>query len=274
MGRLTRYLISAVIVLWASNLFILFLPKSERGVLGDMFGVANSLFSGLAFVGIILTLYMQTKQHEVGTIQQFENTFFQLLGLHQQIISDMDLRLNTNKTIKGRDCFRYLFTRYSKMYNDANDKTNINVTESINAVYFRFYEKRQDNLAHYFQTLYNMVKYVDENNAVTDKKKYTNIVRAQLSVYELGLLFYNCTSDLGKDKFKPLIEKYSLLKNMPKGILIMDSHIQLYHKEAYGYSPQWTNSHRFELDGKAEFDLWYSEALEDDDLLNHLGSPS
>lgn len=35
---------------------------SERGTFGDMFGAANSLFSALAFCGVIYTIYLQKKE--------------------------------------------------------------------------------------------------------------------------------------------------------------------------------------------------------------------
>lgn len=34
----------------------------ERGQFGDMFGAANALFSGFAFLGIIYTIYLQRKE--------------------------------------------------------------------------------------------------------------------------------------------------------------------------------------------------------------------
>lgn len=35
---------------------------AERGQLGDIFGITNSLFSGFAFVGLFFTIYLQQKQ--------------------------------------------------------------------------------------------------------------------------------------------------------------------------------------------------------------------
>ena len=49
--------------------------------------------------------------------------------------------------------------------------------------------------------------------------EYICILRAQLSDYELGLLCYNCLSDNGRDKFKPLIEKYALFNNLRDKVL-------------------------------------------------------
>ena len=52
-----------VISLWITNLLygLSLSPESEntRGIFGDMFGAVNAVFSGLAFAGIILSLYMQ-----------------------------------------------------------------------------------------------------------------------------------------------------------------------------------------------------------------------
>jgi len=52
-----------VIGLWLlSYYFLKDLSQTERGTFGDMFGGINSLFSGLAFAGIILTILLQRKE--------------------------------------------------------------------------------------------------------------------------------------------------------------------------------------------------------------------
>jgi len=59
------YLAIGVVGLWAvSFLIIVFAVGSwqERGQLGDLFGVVNSLFSGLAFAGVIYTIYLQREE--------------------------------------------------------------------------------------------------------------------------------------------------------------------------------------------------------------------
>ena len=55
----------AVFYLWviAWGLILLaFSNWSQRGQFGDMFGAINSLFSGLAFAGIIFTIYLQREE--------------------------------------------------------------------------------------------------------------------------------------------------------------------------------------------------------------------
>ena len=58
----------AVIILWLASWFLVphYLPVwSDRGAFGDMFGVVNALFSGLAFAGILIALYMQKHELEL-----------------------------------------------------------------------------------------------------------------------------------------------------------------------------------------------------------------
>ena len=108
------------------------------------------------------------------------------------------------------------------------------VPEQINYTYLKFYDTYEAKIGHYFRSLYNIVKFIDRSD-VDDRRLYTNLVRAQLSSWELWLLFYNALSDKGRDKFKPLIEKYALLETVPRGkLLIPDVHLDLYQESAYG----------------------------------------
>lgn len=66
------------------------------------------------------------------------------------------------------------------------------------------------------------------------KYEYVAILRSTLSRYELVWLFYNCLSEYGKDKFKPLVEKYALLKNLRLELLINEDDAQKYNQTALG----------------------------------------
>ena len=56
------------------------------------------------------------------------------------------------------------------------------------------------------------------------------MVRAQLSKYELLLLYYNCLSDVG-EKFRPLVERYDLLKMVNTTELLDEAHMGRYRPE-------------------------------------------
>ena len=91
--------------------------SSDRGTFGDKFGAVNALFSGLAFAGLIYTIFLQhdelccqrqelidnrqemirqteefKKENESLRIQRFENTFFNMLTLQQLIIRKRGVR--------------------------------------------------------------------------------------------------------------------------------------------------------------------------------------
>ncbi len=55
-------LIVLVILIWIVSTIVILLSLdnwSDRGTFGDLFGAVNALFSGLAFAGLIYTIYLQ-----------------------------------------------------------------------------------------------------------------------------------------------------------------------------------------------------------------------
>lgn len=100
--------------------------------------------------------------------------------------------------------------------------------------YRGLYTAHQHEIGHYFRTLYHVVKFVDraDPGVVPNKQQYVSIVRSQLSSPELALLAYNGLTH-GREKFKPLMERYGLLKQMPSDD-ITDSLRLAYEAGAFG----------------------------------------
>lgn len=85
------------------------------GTFGDSFGALNTLFSGFAFAGIIISIFLQSKelkatreevqeqkkeferQTKIFKKQAFENTFFQMLNLHNEIIKSINIVSSSKK---------------------------------------------------------------------------------------------------------------------------------------------------------------------------------
>jgi Putative phage abortive infection protein len=135
-----------------------------------------------------------------------------------------------SRSHQGRDCFRVFYSRLTKEY--ENEKRGdrhppMAPIHVLNEVYMRFYREHEAELGHYFRSLYNTVKLVHESN-VQDKRLYTNLVEAQLSSYELLVVFYNCLSEMGREKFKPLVIEYELLKHLSRTELLDPTHPSLY----------------------------------------------
>lgn len=259
-----------VVVLWVGNLVML-VSSSDRGAFGDMFGAVNSLFTGLAFAGVIITILLQRHELELQRkelkstreefkiqnrtlkVQRFENTFFQMLSLHHQIVDSMDdiekKKLSRRQIgdpieykdipIKGRDVFKI-------RYKDLSTNLRVDTLDLIENNYISYYEEYVNtNLGHYFRNLYRIIKIIDKNELFTkdlyenddkiflEKYKYTSIIRAQLSDFEVLWLFYNCLSTNGNQKFKPLVEKFTIFKNLPQDKLVKKDHIQFYNESAF-----------------------------------------
>lgn len=127
----------------------------------------------------------------------------------------------------GRDCIKTFYERLEV----AMGSPRGSFMEQAKAGYNVFYKEHEHELGHYFRHLYHIIKFVDLSE-VPDKRRYTSFVRAQLSSYESLMLFYNCLSSQGSANFKPLVEKYGLLKHVPRALL-QPVLLQLFKPSAY-----------------------------------------
>jgi hypothetical protein len=175
--------------------------------------------------------------------QKFENTFFQLLSLFNSIVNSLDIRNRKTLavTTSGRDCFVIFYKRLSNHLYSIIDSEGTGMKELINAsiietveAYDKLYSEDKSDMSHYFRTIYHIIKFIDTSN-IENKKQYISIARAQLSSYEQILIFYNCLHENGNEKFKPLIEKYALFKNIDGSLVINQEHLNEYASGAYGH---------------------------------------
>lgn len=131
-----------IILLWVISWlvidFIIF-PEGKdvfanRGAFGDKFGFINSLFSGLALTGIIISIFFQQKELSLQRKelkdtrkefkeQNFQTTFFNLLKTQRQIADDFSAHLKYLKyynqddslTIQGRQFFNQSKTELQRI---------------------------------------------------------------------------------------------------------------------------------------------------------------
>lgn len=269
--RLLVLLIASVLLVWATSWFFItaLLPEDKRGQFGDMFGAVNSLFSGLAFAGLFFAIWLQhrqlkmqkkelalqreelgltrtelqgqkealTAQNETLKRQNFESTFFQLLRQFNEVVDATRVSLN-GKDFSGREALRELYGQRLQAVCFHQLDQSIKGTQRPIKAYEKFYKEWHHLLGHYFRFLYHIFMFV-ERSALSYEEKcvYANIVRAQLSTHELALLFYNGLWGDGKKGFKPLIERYGILKPIYPGALLQqdsDRHNpEYYHPYAF-----------------------------------------
>lgn len=212
---------------------------------------SNTINSVTAIAGIIaaftaiITLFIQRKQNRRD---RFENTFFGMLQLQQQIVNDLSVKheqrvmlseddVNFGRKrkeqiiehdIQGRNLFHYSFTiiEHEINYNGHTFKKVNGMGDVLYECGLSAYHDYHTPtyFDHYFRHLYRMLKFIDQKRNVLSKDEqyeYASMIRATLSRYELVWLFYNGLSDYGNVKLKPLIEKYCMLKNLREDYLTL-----------------------------------------------------
>lgn len=220
------------------------------GQFGDFIGgTLNPIFSLLALLALLATFTLQLQEFRLSTKelrnsaealmaqhlamqrQIFENTFFQLLSLHNELLNGIDLVGRSGNLIKGRDCFAVFVNRANSAINNRQGSgSNLS---AFRLAYEEFQKIHDREISHYFRTLYNLIKYIDSTKGI-DAQFYANIVRAQLSSNEVTLLMYNCISEAGYKKFRPLVERYSLLKGLTELSVSEKLIEEVYSVQAFG----------------------------------------
>lgn len=256
------WLLGAWVTRWYATHHASSIVNNAAGLFGDSFGAVNALISAFAFAGVFVTFWLQRKeldlqrqelkaqrdefaqQNKTLKLQRFENTFFHMMELQQQIVNDLFIKVSereyvwgdssdggrdsseviVDNSVRGRQVVGYIYNHYK--YGRLRTGVFVNLSENgldgyENSPYLSL-------LDHYFRHLYTILRYVDETDAfdLNDKGEkdieyaynmkyhYTTIVRATLSRYELLMLYYNGLSKNGREKLKPLLEKYTLLNNL------------------------------------------------------------
>lgn len=168
----------------------------------------------------------QTEQVKNIKLQAFEQTYFELLRLHGTIVEQVTFHPRTfianlsgaprAAPPSGQDAFAKFSNELQKTLPPPAERLkNGAPTESAIEICNAYFSKNQKSLGHYFRTLYNVIKFVDQGN--TDNKKfYSNLLRAQLSSDQLALIFFNAHSIYGFEKMLPLLSKYHLTKHLPQ----------------------------------------------------------
>lgn len=207
-----RKLLLYVLLAWAGSavgVYLLFLNFSwtERGQFGDMFGAINALFSGLAFAGIILTILLQREelkaqreelkltrkelkltrreakeQNDTLHLQRLDNTFFNMLTLHNQILTALDM-------FSFRDVLSNLYM--------AIDEGKMHYEQSHLSHYEdQYYETIRSyggDFSSYLQSLAAIFSLIERSDLLLDSERiyYYSILKNYISIKERVFLFYH-----------------------------------------------------------------------------------
>lgn len=229
----------------------------EAGPIGDTIGGIMGPFiamiaSWLTFIAFWVQFKANQMQRADIAIERFEQRLFEMLNLLQitvngtrAIHANNEFYLKNKNEYVGREVFQYIYNErpyvidwsHSYYYNGlqelfANKELDAGLKEYLSDDSVR-------DLDNYFRLLYRILKSIDNMDKLSrdEKYEYCCIVRATLSRYELLVLFYNCLSTNGIEKFKPLVEKYAIFNNLRIDELGKEEHRDLYKQSAYEYEP-------------------------------------
>jgi hypothetical protein len=238
---------------------------TERGTFGDSFGILNSLFSGLGFAGLTLTLWMQQKQiksqateaqkaDEARQIDRYEATIHRLLDLYRACMNDVH-ESRSIKPTKGRlalawtvdymqrslerkkddiDIPKEIFERYATGTLNETDKLLLdesffNIASIINETL-----QQHRSLTDTFTLLLRQL--VDAPPTFLGLEPYLLLVKSQISPAEMSYYFYLALAFQDEEELRRLLAGSQLLGTISKVTRIPQAH-QLLYLRLWGENP-------------------------------------
>jgi len=172
--------IGVLIILICYTLAVSFIFKDWKvsGPFGDTFGALTSLFSGLAFILLILTLIIQkkeyritrkefelsrkaqeqsqkalTKQAEILYVQSFENTFFNLMEAYPQTFQKLYIEIDDINGLRKHYLLGHILfkKRFYKRVKKSNTKQIETITDNdLEKFYSGFCKSNNEYLKQYY----------------------------------------------------------------------------------------------------------------------------
>ncbi|WP_310377696.1 putative phage abortive infection protein [Flavobacterium sp.] len=235
------------------------------GVLGDYVGgILGTIIGFITLILVYLTYTSQKDelklQSQLIAQQQFESTFFNMLNVHRELKNSLKIKKDKNnidsnvyeeffiKEFKGieiierTEVFSFLKIQFKKLFfyqgTEAGTYQPVSLDKLYKDVHKKnenekiiyliqnlFFKKHQNVISHYCRNIYQILKYIRENEKQetlgkehTIYLKYTNILQSQLNNDEQFLLFYNFIAFDNKDKEEfstvNLCNHYQFLENL------------------------------------------------------------
>jgi len=239
----------AGVVLLAANFFVaVWLMPDSPGQFGDIFGLANAFFSGLALVGVVVAIFMQRRelalqraelemqrqemqgqkealeaQHQAMRLQTQETAFYSLLKYQRELVNSTFAKID-GKALIGAQAYHEaagrletLGTRFFKK-DELPDAGAEFHSESSSVLGKHF--------SPYFYALQELLRFTDDAPESV-RSRYLDLVRAQLTPSERTILF--CHVAQGRlPQMKPWVEKYALLSKwmVPAGLEPLKPHFE------------------------------------------------
>ena len=226
--------VTLALLLWLAiaSLLIIYGSKTPEifGQIGDSFGILNSLFSALAFSGVLYSIWQQNEtikkqeieieQNRINSVQQnsilnlqlIESTFFTNLNGIGSIVESLNVNVYNN--IQYKTYFEKIYAELHNAYFSEAEKPNLAKLRS-------FYYDNEWQFGHYFRFIKILLKLINDSEASKERKNlYIGILQSRMSNDELRTFLYYVISELsdhddqpGTITYKERIELQFLMKS-------------------------------------------------------------
>lgn len=207
-------------------------------------GVLGTCFAFATFWMLLSTFRLQQKQSKNIEVQQFETTFYSLLELHNQKLSELDLDPDKIKKLFDDDPrIGQALSMSDDEFEKVSDSSVFQSKEEKYGATEKYLEELQREiledieLSQYFRILYQLLKYIARNNiqnpnhnfdakhlnnmsnlSIEYEKMYSSIVRGFVPVSLLPIIALNCIPTPNGlenlDKYQALLERYNFLEHI------------------------------------------------------------
>ena len=192
------------------------------GTVGSIWALAGVILFYLALIyqrrelelqreELLETREILDRQSQTIEIQQFENTFFQLLDFHLEASRRIEAQ-------EGGNGFEKMYNDLKKAVADVKRKRkrdggSQNLDDNAFETSFRnVYDGYRNTLSHYIESYKALIFLVAEKSK--DPIFYVNIIKPHLSEQEVLIQFYWLVLHSKDNRFKRTVEKYGLFQRL------------------------------------------------------------
>jgi len=226
----------ATFMLWVTRSIDL-TTVDKLGVFGDSFGVITSLFSGLAFAGLILTILLQREElresREIFRKQKFEDAFYRLLDFYQRNLNSIKIKEpSTDNVHEGIGAFGFLLKRLTEVMKPFEKYLEDSSTFEIYDYYF-FVEVQKvlTKQARYLGTFESILTIIEQDLETEEEKKiYWEILASQLTSFELKYIVYQCLVAPKGQKLRDLMHKSGIISFRASDVKFSRVLMRIYEK--------------------------------------------
>lgn len=206
---------------------------ANAGSFGDTFGLTTSLFSGLAFAGIVITILHQrqelTESREIFRIQRFEGSFYRLLDLYRENLASIRIVVDSEEYV-GIDALSFTCKRLNLTMQNYVRLLEVEEKRPLYEVQlFIEVQKQLSRQARYLGTLRAILELIERDlKHDAERVPYWDIVASQITSAEAKYIFFCCLVSEKGDKLRELMHSSDMLR-----FRIRHSNMSTTHRELY-----------------------------------------